>query len=78
MSNKAYHERMAPCMALQVVYFGLLDIAYILQAQVSLPDGEVHAEELAHGRLVVHGGKADVLPPIFGQGHFIIRLPVFG
>ena len=69
---------MAPCMTLQVVYLGLLDVAYVLKAQVALPDGEVQRKELTHGRLVVQGGEADVLSPIFGQGHFIIRLSVFG
>ena len=65
-------------MALQVIDLGLLDIAEIAQAQVCFPDGEIEGEELAHGRLVVQGGETDVLAEIPGDGHFIIRLSIFG
>ena len=77
MSYETYHERMAPCMALEMVHLGLLDIADVAYTHVCLPDGHVEHEELAQGRLVVQGGEADVLSEILGQGHFIVRLSVF-
>ena len=52
-------------------------LAGILAGSMSII-ADVEREELAYGRLVVQGGEADVLTEVLGDGHFIIRLSVFG
>ena len=55
---------MTPSMAFQVVYLGLLNVAVIAYSQICLLDRNIKCQELAEGRLVMQGGKADVLPEI--------------
>ena len=61
-----------------MIDLGLLDVADVAYPQGSLPDGEVECNELTHGRLVVERGEANVLAPVFRNGHLVIRLSVFG
>ena len=78
MFYKANHECVRPSMTLQVIHFGLLNVANISYAQVRLLDREIKREKLAERWLVVQGGEADVLSEILGDRHPVIRLSIFG
>ena len=77
MFDKAQHECMRPTVAFQIVYLSLLDVADITYSQATFLDWDIKREELSDSRLVVQGGKTDVLAPIVGEGHLIIRLSIF-
>ena len=78
MFYKTNHECVRPSMTLQIIYFGLLNVANISYAQVRLLDREIKREKLAERWLVVQGGEADVLSEILGDRHPVIRLSIFG
>ena len=78
MFDETYQEGVAPHVTFQMVHFGLLNVADIAYTQGGLPDGKVERDILSNGWLVMQGREADVLAEILGDGHFIIRLSVFG
>ena len=53
MLDKTNHEGMRPSMTLQVIHFGLLNVANISYAYVRLLDRKIKREELTERRLVM-------------------------
>lgn len=67
MLYKTYHKGMRPCVAFQIIDFGLLDVADIAYPYCRGFDGAIQRDELTDSRLVVQRCKANILAPIMGE-----------